>query len=94
MLNYNSISINDEIINSKNLLDSIRKQGQKEHIDIYTEFVNSNLTPDVAIIEYCHDNKVDHIILGHRGRSIENVLIGSIANSVISKSECSVTVVK
>ena len=52
------------------------------------------MTPDVAIIEYCEENNVDHIVLGHRGRSIENLLIGNIANSVIAKSESSVTVVK
>ena len=92
--NYDFISIHDEITNLENLLKSIKENGQKNQIDIHTEFVNSDLTPDIAIIEYCQENKIDHIVLGHRGRSIENLLIGNIANSVISKSKCSVTVVK
>lgn len=92
--NYNAISIQDEITRSKDLLNSIKEEGPKNQIEIHTEFVNSSLTPDVAIIEYCEENNVDHIVLGHRGRSIENLLIGNIANSVIAKSESSVTVVK
>ena len=92
--NYDSMSMHDEITKLENLLKSIKESGQKNQIDIHTEFVNSDVTPDIAIIEYCQDNEIDHIVLGHRGRSIENLLIGSIANSVISKSKCSVTVVK
>ena len=92
--NYDFISIHDEITKLENLLKSFKESGQKNQIDIGTKLVNSDLTPDIAIIKYCQDNKIDHIVLGHRGRSIENLLIGNIANSVISKLECSVTVVK
>ena len=92
--NFNTISIEDEIIKSKNLLQSIKESGIKNNIDIHTEFVNSRSTPDIAILEYSESNNVDHIILGHRGNSIENLLIGNIANSIVAKSKCSVTVVK
>ncbi len=92
--NYNSVSIEGEIQKSKNLLKSIKKSADAVQINISTEFVNSKSTPDTVIREYAQSNGVDHIILGYRGRSIENLLVGSIANSVISKSECTVTVVK
>lgn len=92
--NFNTISIEDEIIKSKNLLQSIKESAIKNNIDIHTEFVNSRSTPDIAILEYSESNNVDHIILGHRGNSIENLLIGNIANSIVAKSKCSVTVVK
>ena len=81
-------------MNSKNLLKSIKESADAMQINISTEFVNSKSTPDIVIMEYAQSNGVDHIILGYRGRSIENLLVGSIANSVISKSECTVTVVK
>ena len=92
--NYNSIAIENEMIKSKNLLKSIEESGETKNVDIYTEFVNSKSTPDIAILEYAQKNNVDHIILGYRGRSIENLLIGNIATSIVSKSKCSVTVVK
>lgn len=92
--NYNSVSIEDEIQNSKNFLKSIKDSADAAQINICTEFINSKSTPDAVIREYAQSNGVDHIILGYRGRSIENLLVGSIANSVISKSECTVTVVK
>jgi len=92
--NINTISIDEEIQKSKNLLDSIAKSAKDHQINITTEFIDTKLTPDVAILEYSENNGVDHIVLGHRGRSIENLLIGNKANSVVSKSKCTVTVVK
>jgi nucleotide-binding universal stress UspA family protein len=92
--NYNAIAIENEIMNSRNLLKSIKELGDTKNVDIHTEFVNSNTTPDIAILEYSQENEVDHIVLGYRGRSIENLLIGNMANSIVSKSKCSVTVVK
>jgi nucleotide-binding universal stress UspA family protein len=91
---YNTISIEDEILKSKNLLKSIKESSDTNEISISTEFINSKSTPDNAILEYAQSNEVDHIVLGYRGRSIENLLIGNIATSVVSKSKCSVTVVK
>lgn len=91
---YNTISIEDEILKSKNLLKSIKESSDTNESSISTEFLNSKSTPDNAILEYAQRNEVDHIVLGYRGRSIENLLIGNIATSVVSKSKCSVTVVK
>jgi len=92
--NYNIISIEDEILKSKNLLKSIKESGDRNKISTSIEFMNSKSTPDIAILEYSKSNEVDHIVLGYRGRTIENLLIGNIATSVVSKSNCSVTVVK
>jgi len=92
--NYNTMSIDDEILKSKNMLKSIKKSGDLCKINTSTEFINSKSTPDIAILEYSQSNEIDHIVLGYRGRSIENLLIGNIATSVVSKSKCTVTVVK
>lgn len=92
--NYNTISIEDEILKSKNLLKAIKDSGDTNMVNTSIEFMNSKSTPDIALLEYSQRNDIDHIVLGYRGRTIENLLIGNIATSVVSKSKCSVTVVK
>jgi hypothetical protein len=46
--NYDFTWINDEIIGSENLFKLIKERGHKNEVNIRTEFVNSDLTPDVA----------------------------------------------
>ncbi|WP_428718179.1 protein kinase domain-containing protein [Undibacterium curvum] len=50
--------------------------------------------PATAIIDYAHNNDVDHIIIGSRGRSALRRYLGSVSAQVVAEANCTVTVVK
>lgn len=50
--------------------------------------------PAAAIIDYAHNNRVDHIIIGSRGTSSIRRYLGSVSAQVVAEAECTVTVVK
>ena len=91
---YNTISIEKEIRKSKRLLSNIPKKAIEEGINLKTRFYDTKLTPDLAMIEYAESEGVNHIIIGFRGRSFENLLIGNIATSIVKISKCSVSIIK
>ncbi len=91
---YNTISIEKEIRKSKRLLSDISKKAKEERINLKTKFYDTKLTPDLAVTEYAESEGVNHIVIGFRGRSFENLLIGNIATSIVKISKCSVTIIK
>lgn len=51
--------------------------------------------PSEQIVRYAEANGIDHIVVGHRGRSrFERWLIGSVARQVVSYAQCTVTIVR
>ncbi|MFC7176262.1 universal stress protein [Halosegnis marinus] len=51
--------------------------------------------PGHAIVEYATDNDIDHIVMGSHGRSgLSRVLLGSVAETVMRRADCPVTVVR
>jgi len=50
--------------------------------------------PAVAIIDYARANRVDHIVIGCRGRSGLRRYLGGVTSRVVAEAPCSVTVVK
>ncbi|MDN5847259.1 MAG: universal stress protein [Candidatus Nitrosocosmicus sp.] len=91
---YNTIFIEKEIRKSKRLLADISKKAKEGGINLKTKFYDTKLTPDLAIIECVASEGVNHIVIGYRGRSFENLLIGNIATSIVKISKCSVTIIK
>lgn len=48
-----------------------------------------------AIIDYAEKNGCDHIVTGSTGRTgVTRMLLGSVANDVVAKAHCPVTVVR
>jgi nucleotide-binding universal stress UspA family protein len=46
-----------------------------------------------TIVSFAEDNDIDHIVMGTTGRSgIQRLLLGSVAESVVRRAPCSVTV--
>ena len=91
---YNTISLEKEIRKSKRLLSDISKKAKEEGINLKTKFYDTKSTPDLAMTEYAEREGVNHIVIGFRGRSFENLLIGNIATSIVKISRCSVTIIK
>jgi nucleotide-binding universal stress UspA family protein len=51
--------------------------------------------PAEQIVRYAEEHSIDHIVVGHRGRTLfERWLIGSVARQVIAYAHCAVTVVR
>jgi nucleotide-binding universal stress UspA family protein len=51
--------------------------------------------PAEQIVLYAEAHGIDHIVVGHRGRSMfERWLVGSVARQVIAYARCAVTVVR
>jgi nucleotide-binding universal stress UspA family protein len=91
---YNTIFIEKEIRKSKRLLSNITIKAIEEGIHLKTIFYDTKLTPDRAMTEYAESEGVNHIVIGYRGRSLENILIGNITTSIVKISKCSVTIIK
>lgn len=51
--------------------------------------------PAERIVRYAEAHGIDHIVLGHRGRTtFANLLVGSVARQVVAHAPCAVTVVR
>ncbi|MFD1557457.1 universal stress protein [Paraburkholderia silviterrae] len=51
--------------------------------------------PAKELVLYAERHKVDHVVVGHRGRTaFDRWLLGSIARQVIAYAPCSVTIVR
>lgn len=51
--------------------------------------------PARAIVDYAEENAIDHVIMGSHGRDgVSRILLGSVAETVIRRSPCPVTVVR
>ena len=62
--------------------------------DKITFHVLESPDPAMAIIDYAHNNDVDHIIIGSRGSSALRRYLGSVSAQVVAEADCTVTVVK
>ena len=91
---YNTLSIEEEILKIKKLLADLSRNAKDEGLKLKTKFYDTNLAPDLAITEYAESERVNHIVIGARGRSFENLFIGNTPTSIVKKSKCSVTVIK
>lgn len=48
-----------------------------------------------TIVSYAEENEVDHIVMGSIGRSgVRRVLLGSVAETVVRRAPCAVTIVR
>lgn len=76
------------------LHDAMEKAHQRELSPVYCTTVHGHNIAK-AIIEYAESNDHDHVVTGSVGRTgVAKVLLGSIAEQVIHKAHCPVTVVR
>jgi nucleotide-binding universal stress UspA family protein len=51
--------------------------------------------PARGIVEFVEENPVDHVVMGSHGRSgISRLLVGSVAEKVVRRAPCPVTIVR
>jgi nucleotide-binding universal stress UspA family protein len=65
------------------------------HETVKTHFHVAVGHPAEQIVRYAEEHAIDHIVVGHRGRTLfERWLIGSVARQVIAYAHCAVTVLR
>ena len=78
---------------SKELFETARERADTAGVEVETETTVGS--PADAILEYAEDNRIDHIVMGSRGRSgLSRLLLGSVAETVVRRSSVPVTVAR
>jgi len=69
--------------------------GLKEGIDVKTEIMIDVISVPDAITNYASNEGIDIIVIGTHGRrGMKRLLLGSVANAVVSHAHCPVLVVR
>lgn len=85
----------DDYRSGEEILKEAEARGEKEGVKVEAHMLVRGLDPDDDIVKFAEENNINHIIVGHRGRSsISRVLLGSTAEGVVEKAPCYVTVVR
>jgi nucleotide-binding universal stress UspA family protein len=80
---------------SEDFLATKKKQLEEEDINASTKVGFSPASPGYSIVRIADELKVDMIALGAKGKSLKrNLLIGSVADTVVRSATCSVLVIK
>jgi nucleotide-binding universal stress UspA family protein len=77
-------------------VSQIKSAAEKEKVNIKSEILNDSGVSEVGVItRYAEKNNIDLIVIGSRGLSkFRRMLLGSVANAVVSHSKCPVLVVR
>lgn len=78
-------------------IDKVAEYFSKEHIPVKAKLLGTEYkeNPGKLICEYAQEHDVDLIIMGSRGLgNLRQVILGSVSNYVVQKSQCSVLIVK
>lgn len=75
------------------ILDEAVETAAEQGREVETVRVNDR--PARAIVDYAEEEELDHIVIGSHGRTgVTRVLLGSVAEKVVRRSPCPVTVVR
>ncbi|WP_049922490.1 universal stress protein [Halopiger djelfimassiliensis] len=79
--------------NAKPLLETARRIAAEHDASVTTETVVG--VPSRAIVSFAAENDIEQIVLGSHGRAgVSRVLLGSVAEGVMSRASVPVTVVR
>lgn len=80
---------------AKDLLEQVKEKATKNDIKINTEVLNGTHGIAAAIVNYAEGKKSDLIVMGTRGRTkLKKMLLGSVAQGVVTYAPCTVMVVR
>jgi nucleotide-binding universal stress UspA family protein len=76
-------------------LDKVKQKAREKDVRVKTDVIIGISSVVKEIVEYAEKNKIDMIVIGSRGLSgIKKMLLGSVANGVVTYAHCPVLVVK
>jgi nucleotide-binding universal stress UspA family protein len=85
----------ESMTDAKSWLDNFTQAAKESNVLLKNELINSHRPVDYVIMEYAEQEKMDLIVMGTRGHSgLKDLLLGSVASSVITYAHCPVMVVK
>jgi nucleotide-binding universal stress UspA family protein len=80
---------------ANDLAEQAKERAAKAGISIRAEVLNGSNGIAAAIVNYAEDNKSDLIVMGTRGRTkLKKMLLGSVAQGVVTYAHCPVMVVR
>jgi nucleotide-binding universal stress UspA family protein len=80
---------------SEQYIDKVKQKAIENKVTVKTEVLIKYTSVVKEIVEYAENNKVDMIVIGSRGiTGFKKLLLGSVANGVVTYSHCPVLVVK
>jgi nucleotide-binding universal stress UspA family protein len=75
-------------------LKQIEEAAKKKGIRLKSEILDGDSKVEI-IIDYANENSIDLIVMGSRGLTgFKRLLLGSVANAVVSNAPCPVMVVR
>ena len=76
-------------------LDKVKQKVREKDVRVKTDVIIGISSVVKEIVEYAEKNKIDMIVVGSRGLSgIKKMLLGSVANGVVTYAHCPVLVAK
>ncbi len=76
-------------------IDKVKQKATENKVSVKTDVLIKYTSVVKEIVEYAENYRVDMIVIGSKGRTgLKKLLLGSIANGVITYSHCPVLVVK
>jgi len=76
-------------------LDNLKQKAREKDVRVKTDVIIGISSVVKEIVEYAEKNKIDMIVIGSRGLSgIKKMLLGSVANGVVTYAHCPVLVAK
>ena len=85
--------IGKEAMRDEKVIEKVEKMLRKENVKSDTHVFISWFSPGIDLVRYAEENGYDHIVVGSKGSSgITRVQLGSVAEEVVRKAHCPVTV--
>jgi nucleotide-binding universal stress UspA family protein len=76
-------------------LDQILKKAEENSVNVKTQIIEESESVIRAILEFAETEKTDLIIIGTRGNSkFRKLLLGSVAEGIVTYAHCPVLVIK
>jgi nucleotide-binding universal stress UspA family protein len=76
-------------------IEKVKQKATENKVSVETDVLIKYTSVVKEIVEYAENKKVDMIVIGSRGMTgLKKLLLGSVANGVITYSHCPVLVVK
>lgn len=100
MLNDYKVKIDEDLLRRKrsraeDILEKAKSIGAEEGVKVETHFIPHDKGIAVDIVRFAEDNGFDHIVVGSHGRSgIAHIALGSVAEGIVKRASCIVTVVR
>ena len=84
----------NRIKEAKSMLENLQSKAKEKNVPMESKVLH-NPSPSDGILAYVESEKINLIVMGSHGRTgFKKIVLGSVANDVLSKSKCPVLIIK